>query len=434
MKVKRYYIVAVLSAMLILPLTACSGVKKVTDFPVSVAIGDSTLNGQFTGAVEKKQPNGQGVFNYSDGSTQITYTANWENGVPIGTGNLEYDGFEVTYGDAVFKGKYAGEAINGFPDGEGKFETLSNDFVYIGRWKNGKISGKGELVFNELTVNYDGRTFTGKFDGEVCDGLPSGSGEFVDKTEETHLNYRGNWNDGTFAGTGSLDTNVYAVRFKDGFVRVGEYTGDVCDGLAEGEGVFTTVNDDGISYTYSGAWKKGLYNGQGVLHWNSEDYYTLKGTFLDGDFFPTPAEFFSAKGTYPDETYTVTENALSFMDEYPNVFLENDANVAGVEYEQNFQYGDFAKNPGKFGNKLIVVPSLRVVQIFENDYWGHEQTFIIAQDGRNNVYYVNIFGYLDNVNVGKYIKLTALPLDYFTYPNVSGTKIWAIACAGVRIE
>ena len=70
MKVKRYYIVAVLSAMLILPLTACSGVKEVTDFPVSVAIGDSTLNGQFTGAVEKKQPNGQGVFNYSDGSTQ----------------------------------------------------------------------------------------------------------------------------------------------------------------------------------------------------------------------------------------------------------------------------------------------------------------------------------------------------------------------------
>ena len=43
-------------------------------------------------------------------------------------------------------------------------------------------------------------------------------------------------------------------------------------------------------------------------------------------------------------------------------------------------------------------------------------------------------GYWDNIYEGSYVTLTALPLDYFTYPNVSGTSIWAIACAGVRIN
>ena len=105
-----------------------------------------------------------------------------------------------------------------------------------------------------------------------------------------------------------------------------------------------------------------------------------------------------------------------------------------IGYEENFQYKAFEKNPQKYGTKLITIPSLRVVQIFEYDYWGQEHSFIIAQDGSYNVYFINIYGYWENVFEGSYIKLTALPLDYFTYPNTSGQKIWAIACAGVRID
>ena len=155
---------------------------------------------------------------------------------------------------------------------------------------------------------------------------------------------------------------------------------------------------------------------------------------LDGEFSPTPVEFFVSKGTYPDESYTITNNALTFLEKYPQIFTDNNVSNTEIEYEQNFQYKAFEKNPKKYGSKLIVVPSLRVVQIFENDYWGYEHTFIIAQDGSGNVYYVNLFGYWENIYEGSYIKLTALPLDYFTYPNVYGDKIWAIACAGVRIN
>ena len=74
------------------------------------------------------------------------------------------------------------------------------------------------------------------------------------------------------------------------------------------------------------------------------------------------------------------------------------------------------------------------VQIFENEYWGAEHTNIIAHDVNYNVYYVYLYGYCENVYENSYIQLTALPLDYFTYPNTSGKKIWAIACAGVMVE
>lgn len=432
----KKYIAVALCVLMVMCLAACGGPKEVTDMSYSATIGDATLNGLFTGTVEKKQPNGQGTFAYLDDSITVSYTGKWENGVPVGEGTLKYDGFIVEYGNTFYKGKYEGEALNGLPNGNGIFSVSDENivFAYSGEWNEGTIAGSGELEFSELTISFDEYTLTGNFRGSVVDGLPCGEGEFSVKTEETYLTYKGNWKDGKFSGAGTIDTNIYTVRFTDGVVRTGKYVGDVCDGLAEGEGTFTAVNDEGTSYTYVGTWKNGLYNGQGVCHWDTDDAYTQRGNFVDGDFWPTPVEFFVSKGTYPDKPYTITDNALVFLEKYPEIFLENNVSNEEVEFEQNFQYKAFEKNPNKYGTKLITVPSLRVVQIFEEDYWGHEHTFIIAQNGSGDVYYINLFGYWENIYEGSYIKLTALPLDYFTYPNIYGDTIWAIACAGVRIN
>ena len=77
---------------------------------------------------------------------------------------------------------------------------------------------------------------------------------------------------------------------------------------------------------------------------------------------------------------------------------------------------------------------LDVVQIIENDYWGADHTFCILEDSSYNVYYVNMYGFANNIYEGSRVTLTALPLDYFTYPNVAGEEVWAIACAGVIIK
>ena len=70
----------------------------------------------------------------------------------------------------------------------------------------------------------------------------------------------------------------------------------------------------------------------------------------------------------------------------------------------------------------------------EDHYWGSDRTFCILQDSNYDVYYVNMYGFANDIYEGSWVTLTALPLDYFTYPSVSGSEVWAIACAGVKIE
>ena len=74
----KKYIAVALCVLMVMCLAACGGPKEVTDMSYSATIGDATLNGMFTGTVEKKQPNGQGTFVFSDGSITVSYTGKWE--------------------------------------------------------------------------------------------------------------------------------------------------------------------------------------------------------------------------------------------------------------------------------------------------------------------------------------------------------------------
>ena len=51
--------------------------------------------------------------------------------------------------------------------------------------------------------------------------------------------------------------------------RTGTYTGSVTDGLPDGQGAFTTTNDDDDAWTYTGAWVNGHMQGQGSTVWPS---------------------------------------------------------------------------------------------------------------------------------------------------------------------
>ncbi len=60
-------------------------------------------------------------------------------------------------------------------------------------------------------------------------------------------------------------------------VRTGMYTGEMVDGLPNGYGSFSTVNPDGLAWTYEGEWKNGHCNGQGTTSW--EDGFTEGGQY-----------------------------------------------------------------------------------------------------------------------------------------------------------
>lgn len=51
--------------------------------------------------------------------------------------------------------------------------------------------------------------------------------------------------------------------------RTGKYTGDLVDGIPNGHGKFTTTNDEGEKWTYEGEFKNGHFEGEGKTTWKS---------------------------------------------------------------------------------------------------------------------------------------------------------------------
>ena len=399
----------------------------------TASINRMAMEGQLTATYEKGIPNGPGSFTYSDGSISVSYTGQWADGVLSGNGTLEYVGMEVSLGGKTYTGTYSGEAFEGIPQGNGTF-TAGSEAVYTGLWQDGVPCGQGHLEAEGISVEYMGMTHTGKYKGDVLDGIPQGDGEFSAKDAQNYLTYSGVWEAGQITGPGKVDTSCYTVVFDD-VTRTGSYSGDLVKGLADGEGIFTTRNSDNELYTYTGQWKYGQWNGQGLWEFPESDAYTYEGTFTNCEYTPNLAEFFRFFGTRPEHEYTMSHKAWKTLSLYPEVFLENNAAGSALPVDYYFNYDAFAKNPNNYGDSLISVSGLRVVQIFEYEDYGYNYTFLILEDySASKVYYTRIMGYWDNIYEGSYVTLTALPLDYFTYPNVSGTSIWAIACAGVRIN
>lgn len=293
-------------------------------------------------------------------------------------------------------------------------------------------SGPRDVSNMDYVVDFCGKQYEGAFSGTIIEGIPEGNGTFICSSSAASLEYTGTWINGKIQN-GEISVSDYAVLFNDGTNREGVYVGSVVGGAVNGYGSFSAVNDEGISYSYNGEWKNGVYDGYGTVKFDSEDYYELKGTFVNGDFRPTPLEYFETEGTLPSRPFTITDSAKDFLANNGNIFLSHRALGAVAVFEENFRYEAFAKNSSKYGDKLIQVDGLYVAQIYENNYWGSDRTMCIAQDENYNVYYLFLIGTADDVYEGDYISTTALPLSYFSYPNLAGTDILAIACAAVNI-
>ncbi len=55
--------------------------------------------------------------------------------------------------------------------------------------------------------------------------------------------------------------------------RTGIYTGEMKDGLPHGQGTFSSENEEGASWTYTGEWDMGHWNGKGRSEWENDLYY-----------------------------------------------------------------------------------------------------------------------------------------------------------------
>ena len=80
--------------------------------------------------------------------------------------------------------------------------------------------------------------------------------------------------------------------------RTGTYSGEMKDGVPDGEGTFKTTNKDGETWTYKGEFKNGHFEGEGETIWESGQKEI--GTYKNDEILPMPAE--EIKSLYTDST------------------------------------------------------------------------------------------------------------------------------------
>ena len=280
-------------------------------------------------------------------------------------------------------------------------------------------------------LTYQDVAYSGTYTGELQKKLPNGEGTFTFDDGTNVFKYTGQWDQGQMSGNGQLTSSQFLIKFSK-VDRRGYFEGDTINGVPNGTGTFTATNESGVEYSYTGDFKDGTFNGQGTRRLKTDPSYSEIGTFVDGAFTPTTKELFSQLSQ--DPSFSINTLPLAFLDAHADIFTSHAIEGLDSFVDSEFQVSAYTKSPDKYGDKLIKQTSLYIAQIQEFPKYNYDEfTLILAEDPNLNYYFINYIGSVD-VYEGDLISAYLLPLDYFTYENVSGGQTWAIACAAAFIS
>lgn len=100
----------------------------------------------------------------------------------------------------------------------------------------------------------------------------------------------------------------------DGEDKTGTYSGDLVDGVPDGNGKFTSKNSDGVEWTYTGEFKNGHFDGDGQIEWSNGAKEI--GTYKDDVIVPEEGDqlndLFSKTDDYID--HCIKMKAQCFVD------------------------------------------------------------------------------------------------------------------------
>ncbi|HHS95156.1 MAG TPA: peptidase C14 caspase catalytic subunit p20, partial [Phaeodactylibacter sp.] len=242
-----------------------------------------TDGSKYSGQWVHRFPEGKGTKTYADGSKR---SGLWKKGQPIDAqGNIieftaKGEREQADDGTDIQTGCIKGDCKNG----EGVF-AYADGSRYEGQFKNGKLHGFG----TRYLANGD------KHVGSYYNNFPHGSGTLflADGSQK-----EGEWVNGEYMGNAFREMGVEGCIkgdcingegtyiYQDG---VAKYTGQFKNGLANGQGVCTYANGE----RYEGEWKDGSFYGYGTLHLldgTKATGYWKEGTYVGTHQEETPPE------------------------------------------------------------------------------------------------------------------------------------------------
>ena len=437
--------IILLSTVFSCVFTGCT--QNVENHTVTISLAEEQISGSFTGVLENNQPMGHGIFSVGEGEIEWSYEGEFNNGKISGTGTINNGPCTVKWQETAYQGTYSGTVSEGTPDGQGTFagRTEEQNWNYDGEFLNGTISGSGEFDSVPFDAELMDATYHGIYTGNVLDGKPEGSGVFEYYDEEgISIQYDGGWKDGKLAGAGELKCNNLTVVFYDGTRRTGTYDGTTEDGIPNGEGTFDAVTSDMVSYTYTGEWKNGCWNGYGEQVYEENEYGMpdRRGTFIDGKYTPSLGEltvYVSDLIESDDVHFGITKEKKDFLDIYEDSILNGNLEELEEFIDHELSYEKYIKKNGAYCETLMETGKLYVHQIWESDVEYTKSgyiTEIVCYDINDisRVYFMIYMDSLPEVYEGTKLKIVGVPLSSGNYDNVNGGITSCVMFLPVSVE
>jgi hypothetical protein len=133
--------------------------------------------------------------------------------------------------------------------------------------------------------------------------------------------------------------------------------------------------------------------------------------------------------------FEINYAAANFLKTHADLFpTDNPSNITDDLMDYTIRYENISKAPDKYGNKLIYVDSLKVVQIKEQPFDGRRITWLNVSDSNNNYYTIFYRGELPDIMEDSTINVFGLPLAYSSYDNTRGGSTLTLVLAGSYIS
>lgn len=154
-------------------------------------------------------------------------------------------------------------------------------------------------------------------------------------------------------GCGSDDSGEEITLHLSYGDRTGSYTGDLVDGVPDGNGKFVTKNEDGDKWTYEGEFRNGHFEGEGKTTW--ENGQIEEGTYKNDVVVPLKGDEISTLYSEPDKF----KNHCVELTGY--VFTDPEYSDKGVAIQM---YSDIENRDN---NTVVTIPD-KDFKVKEEDY------------------------------------------------------------------